>query len=394
MRDARRRGGVGRRPGASRPAGVRRRRPGGRPPHGASPPTQLATALDAYASAEAAPRRRRLRRPPVDVRGRARGRRRPGPRPCGTGSATSSSTRPRTSTRCSSASSTLLDGGRGDLFLVGDPAQAIYGFNGADPGLLLDVAARFPGIEVVEPAGEPPLLAADRRRRRRGARRPTARRAPRDVGARPTARRCGCSAADDEDHEAALVAAFVRSLDPHDVRAGQVAVLARTNGQLPRLVRALDAAGIPVRRDAAAAGSPLAAAARAAASQTSASRLRGWAHDTIEAARGRGARRGRRSPSDASPRRCSSSSATSRSATAPRCGRGWRRRARSPMRTRPVGVDVLTFHAAKGREWPVVVVTGVETEPRPAPLGRRRTRRAPRRPGCCTSPSPDPPTAS
>jgi DNA helicase II / ATP-dependent DNA helicase PcrA len=39
--------------------------------------------------------------------------------------------------------------GHDDLFLVGDPAQAIYGFNGADPSLLVDVADRFPGIEIV-----------------------------------------------------------------------------------------------------------------------------------------------------------------------------------------------------------------------------------------------------
>ena len=43
----------------------------------------------------------------------------------------------------------LLRTGRDDLFLVGDPAQAIYGFNGADPALLVDVEARFPGVEVV-----------------------------------------------------------------------------------------------------------------------------------------------------------------------------------------------------------------------------------------------------
>ncbi|MGI9646397.1 MAG: UvrD-helicase domain-containing protein, partial [Ilumatobacteraceae bacterium] len=43
----------------------------------------------------------------------------------------------------------LLRTGRDDLFLVGDPAQAIYGFNGADPALLLDVETRFPGIEIV-----------------------------------------------------------------------------------------------------------------------------------------------------------------------------------------------------------------------------------------------------
>ena len=44
----------------------------------------------------------------------------------------------------------LLDAGRGDLYLVGDPAQAVYGFNGADPGLLVDIADRMPGIEIIQ----------------------------------------------------------------------------------------------------------------------------------------------------------------------------------------------------------------------------------------------------
>ncbi len=43
----------------------------------------------------------------------------------------------------------LLRSGRDDLFLVGDPAQAIYGFNGADPTLLVEVETQFPGIEII-----------------------------------------------------------------------------------------------------------------------------------------------------------------------------------------------------------------------------------------------------
>ncbi|MGA0878722.1 MAG: UvrD-helicase domain-containing protein, partial [Ilumatobacteraceae bacterium] len=46
----------------------------------------------------------------------------------------------------------LLDAwrdGREDLTLVGDPAQAIFGFNGADPRLLTNLESKFPGIEVV-----------------------------------------------------------------------------------------------------------------------------------------------------------------------------------------------------------------------------------------------------
>ena len=43
----------------------------------------------------------------------------------------------------------LLLGERRDLFMVGDPAQAIYGFNGADSRFLLDLHRYFPGVEVI-----------------------------------------------------------------------------------------------------------------------------------------------------------------------------------------------------------------------------------------------------
>jgi DNA helicase-2/ATP-dependent DNA helicase PcrA len=252
----------------------------------------------------------------------------------------------------------LLDGGRGDLFLVGDPAQAIYGFNGADPGLLLDVAARFPGIEVVAlPVNHrcsPQVVAAGMAVLEAGEQARAASSARADG---PPVR---VLAADDEDHEAALVAAFVRSLDPHDVRAGHVAVLARTNGQLPRLVRALEAAGIPVRRDELATGSPLAAAVRAAASQTSASRLRGWAHDTLEAAPSA-------APDELTTAERRVAAAVLEFLRDQPLGDGAALRTWLAT-TRPFadadatgGADVMTFHAAKGREWPVVVVTGVET---------------------------------
>ena len=46
---------------------------------------------------------------------------------------------------------------------------------------------------------------------------------------------------------------------------------------------ALKAAGIAVRRSATATGSPLQAAVRQAAALGSASRLRGWAHDVLDA---------------------------------------------------------------------------------------------------------------
>ncbi len=41
-------------------------------------------------------------------------------------------------------------GGRPDLFIVGDPDQAVYGFNGSSPDLFDRVRSDWPGIEVLE----------------------------------------------------------------------------------------------------------------------------------------------------------------------------------------------------------------------------------------------------
>ncbi|MFV0309691.1 MAG: ATP-dependent helicase [Desertimonas sp.] len=258
----------------------------------------------------------------------------------------------------------LLDGARGDLFLVGDPAQAIYGFNGADPELLTHVDTHLPGIEIhrlpVNHRCTMPIVdIAEHTLATAGL--PTG-----AVSGRGDGPAVVTAQATDADDEARVVATAVRGLDPGLLRHGQVAVLARTNAQLPTLRQALLMAGVPVRQPAIPPGGPLATAVRAATAQPSASRLRGWAHDVLET--DRPAEGPRVAPDD------SIAAAERRTAAAvleflreQPLGDGAALRAwiatANPFAVGADrdGVHLLTFHAAKGREWHTVVVTGVET---------------------------------
>ncbi len=264
----------------------------------------------------------------------------------------------------------LLRSGRNDLFLVGDPSQAIYGFNGADPTLLVEVETRFPGIEIVRlPVNHrstPQIVAA-------GVHVLTTTEQPSPLvsnrGDGPTVERV---VGDDEDDEAACVAQFVLRCDPNLVRTGEVAVLARTNAQLTAFADALDRVGIPVRRHADASGTPLQAAVRQVAALGSASRLRGWAHDVLDAP-----------PPPQSLRTLEPQRNASAGDPPPDPERRVAAAVLEFLREQPLGdgatfrawvattnpfddastdgVDLLTFHAAKGREWHTVAVTGVES---------------------------------
>jgi DNA helicase II / ATP-dependent DNA helicase PcrA len=257
----------------------------------------------------------------------------------------------------------LLHRDNADLFIVGDPAQAVYGFNGADPTLLLDVSDRFPGIEIVRlptnhrstpqvvAAGAHVLTSSDDGAAGAGA-------SPRST--RPDGRAVRLIGCDDDQHEAATIVGLVHRLDPRAVRSGQVAVLARTHAQLEPVRQALDAAGLQVRRRLDGPGSPYRDALAAAARQTSPSGLRSWAHDLLDVVP---SHRREAPPSDEAREVAEAvldflreqpmgDGAALRSwvaSTDPFGVRGDR------------GVDLMTFHAAKGREWHTVVVSGVET---------------------------------
>jgi DNA helicase-2/ATP-dependent DNA helicase PcrA len=259
----------------------------------------------------------------------------------------------------------LLRAGRDDLFLVGDPAQAIYGFNGADPALLVDVEARFPGVEIIRlPVNHrctPQIVQAGLH--------------VLDVSGQPTSlassRGDGPAvldlAATDEIDEAHRIAQLVATGDLTLVRTGEIGVLVRTNAQAGPITEALAAAGIPVHRSSNASGSPIQAVVRRVAALGSASQLRAWAHDTFDA------HANADSPRDDNGRvdtvrdiehRVAGATLDYLRETPLGDGAGFRAWVAT---TNPFddgsagGVEVLTFHGSKGREWHTVVLAGVES---------------------------------
>lgn len=128
-----------------------------------------------------------------------------------------------------------------DLFVVGDPNQAIYGWNGADPGLLAGFSKRWPQGEVVyldhNHRCTPQVVSAaarvlgpagDRLRSAGG------------DGPEPGVRSFASDAA-----EARGIAAEVRRAHDSGRPWRSMAVLTRTNAQLVAIGDALEAAGVP-----------------------------------------------------------------------------------------------------------------------------------------------------
>jgi len=128
-----------------------------------------------------------------------------------------------------------------DICVVGDPQQAIYGWNGSDPRLLDDFVRHWPSAEVVAldhnhrcspqvvAAGAAVLEGAGRHLR-----------SSQPDGPPPTVRRY-----DSDTAEARAVADQLASAHERGLPWAQMAVLVRTNAQIPPLGTALRAAGIP-----------------------------------------------------------------------------------------------------------------------------------------------------
>ena len=161
-------------------------------------------------------------------------------------------------------------GGNDDLCVVGDPDQAIYAWNGSDPRALIDFPARHPGAQVVRLTmnyrssdavlavassvlAADPIPETDRSRGRRS--RPGGEAPDRLVPSErllsafqgPSIRVEPVVAYENDADEAYGVVTALRRARTPGSPWSSLAVLARTNAQLVLFERELEAAGIPFR---------------------------------------------------------------------------------------------------------------------------------------------------
>ncbi|GAC1319776.1 MAG: ATP-dependent DNA helicase UvrD2 [Acidimicrobiales bacterium] len=235
--------------------------------------------------------------------------------------------------------------GREDLCIVGDPDQAIYGFNGASPDLFDRIVADFPGIEIrrltANHRSTPEVVAVAEAVRPGGA--PMAGTSTRGPGPLPRV----IQDADDQ-REAERVASEI-------ARQGRtlsgMAVLARTNARLRLVGTALDRAGVPWRlRD----PRPLAdrPAIREWLRQLPAGAPARDLHELVDAAN---------DPDGAALLDALADFEAATPAAAVSAFASWLDAAGvTADESSGPGVDLATFHRAKGLEWPAVWIVGVE----------------------------------
>ena len=134
-----------------------------------------------------------------------------------------------------------------DLCVVGDPAQAIYGWNGADAEHLVRFTEHFPGAEVVQLRSNyrstPEILTVGARVL--GSAAGIDRAAP--IARRPPGPELTLDAFDSDTEEAAGIARALRDHHAPGTSWSRQAVLVRTNGQLAVIEQALRRANIPHR---------------------------------------------------------------------------------------------------------------------------------------------------
>jgi len=237
-----------------------------------------------------------------------------------------------------------------DVFLVGDPNQAIYGFNGADKDLFDSLPGFTTGANVVSLPSNyrctPEIvkiavdsLAKDGQIADAVSQRPS--------GAVVRLERCATEAAEQQ-----LITKLVTRAHSSDRSWSDIAVLVRINTVADGIRDQLIAAGIPVRSSRR--GGAWARAVAAATALTGRDDLATWAADILDT--------GEYTPDDAD---FQIAKLVRDFLDAHRSGGVDGRTFGSWLVTsadiaETDGVEVLTFHAAKGREWSYVIVAGME----------------------------------
>ncbi len=264
-------------------------------------------------------------------------------------------------------------GGRRELCVVGDPHQTIYSFTGATPHYLLTFAQAHPGATVVRLVRDyrstpqvvglaNSLLASRGRRRSEGLEL---------VAQRPAGPPVGFAVYDDDEAEAAGIAARIGRLVAAGTPASQVAILYRTNAQAQAFEQALADAGIGyvvrggerffARREVREALVLLRGNARSMADVP----LRDAVRDVLSSARwtpeppaARGARREEWDSLQAIVE-LADELATDPTATLPTLVAELDERAAAQHAPAVDGVTLASLHAAKGLEWDAVFLAGL-----------------------------------
>lgn len=270
----------------------------------------------------------------------------------------------------------VLEAWRGDrdqLTLVGDPHQSIYGFNGSDPTILSNLEVRFPGIEVVRLNTNyrctPQIVSAGLRALTNGGAQVPDLRSSRSNGTRVRLHEFA-----DERSEASGVADIVDEVAGTRGSWRSIAVLARTNAQLPTIRTELEGRGISARILGSAAADPIQRAVREVGELTGSTRIATWSRDArdfddenddIENVIAR------RAVADAADEFLKAGGGDGRAFLA------WVRTNRPFDDSHDSNVvELLTFHGAKGREWDTVVVVGCEVGSMPHSSAKSDSERA------------------
>ncbi len=132
-----------------------------------------------------------------------------------------------------------------DLCVVGDPNQAIYSWNGADPKLMLGLANTYPDAEIISLKNNyrstPEIVSASNQLITSKEKHFGSMVSTRANGVTPNIHEC--------QHEAEELAELIENIMEMRKRGydySKQAVLARTNAQLPQVIELLESQGIPL----------------------------------------------------------------------------------------------------------------------------------------------------